>query len=322
VVAGAYEVTVEPLEAGQRLDRVLAARDPATSRATLQRWIEEGRVTVASRPIAAKDRARPGMVVRVEPGPAPPSEALPEPIPLDILYEDEHLIVLHKPAGLVVHPAAGHAGGTLVNALLHHVSQAGRLAGADAQLPGEDRRRPGVVHRLDKDTSGVMVVTRTEPARAGLSAQFARHSVERVYEAICLGAPPEQARYETLIGRHPQDRKRFSSKVRSGKRAVTQLTRVRDLRGAALVQCRLETGRTHQIRVHLADHGFPLLGDSVYGRASKDALLREVGAELGRQALHARLLGFVHPITGAPLRFEVDAPEDFRRALARLVARA
>ncbi len=308
MVGAAYEVAIEPAEVGQRLDRVLAARVPATSRATLQRWIEEGRVTLAGRPISAKDKARSGTVVRVEPGPPPLSEALPEAIPLDILFQDEHLIVLHKPAGLVVHPAAGHASGTLVNALLHH---------AEIER-GEDPRRPGVVHRLDKDTSGVMVVTCTEAARAGLSALFARHEIERVYEAICLGHPAAEVRYETLIGRHPQERKRFSSKVRSGKRAVTHVRRVRTLLGAALVRCQLETGRTHQIRVHLADHGFPLLGDSVYGRVSKDALLREVSRELGRQALHARSLGFVHPITGVALRFEVEPPEDFRRALERL----
>jgi 23S rRNA pseudouridine1911/1915/1917 synthase len=312
VVAGPYELTIEAAEAGERLDRVLAARNPATSRATLQRWIDQGRVTVAGRPIAAKDRARAGMVVRIEPAPPPSSEALPEPIPLDILHEDEHLLVLHKPAGLVVHPAAGHERGTLVNALLHHTSVE----------PGTDPGRPGVVHRLDKDTSGVMVVTRSEAARAGLAAQFAQHSIERVYEAICLGLPPAHVRFDTLIGRHPQDRKRFSSKVRSGKRAVTDLTRVRALHGAALVRCRLETGRTHQIRVHLADHGFPLVGDSVYGRTSRDPLLREVSAELGRQALHARVLGFVHPLTGAQLRFEVAPPADFQRALERLTPSA
>jgi 23S rRNA pseudouridine1911/1915/1917 synthase len=175
-----------------------------------------------------------------------------------------------------------------------------------------------VVHRLDKDTSGVMVVARTDAAREGLSALFAAHRMERIYEAICLGDVPAQVTYDTMFGRHPIERKRFSSKVRVGKRAVTHVQRVRSLRGATLVQCRLETGRTHQIRVHLSDHGFPLLGDKVYGRASKDALLRELGEELGRQALHARVLGFTHPITGEALRFEKEPPEDFRRALERL----
>jgi 23S rRNA pseudouridine1911/1915/1917 synthase len=306
-----YDITIAPEEAGQRLDRLLAQRDPKTSRATFQRWLEEGRVTVAHKPVSAKHKLTAGTRVHVAPGPPPISDALPEAIPLDILFEDAHLIVLHKPAGLVVHPAAGHASGTLVNALLHHAELA----------ESEDPRRPGVVHRLDKDTSGVMVVTRDEPTREGLSAQFAAHSIERVYEAICLGLPPAQVSYETLIGRHPTDRKRFTTKVTRGKRAVTHVTRIEALAGAALVQCRLETGRTHQIRVHLADHGFPLLGDATYGKASKDALLRDVGSELGRQALHARVLGFVHPITTEALRFEVPPPADFARALARLVSR-
>jgi len=246
--------------------------------------------------------------VRIEPGPPPISDALPEAIPLDILFEDAHLIVLNKPAGLVVHPAAGHASGTLVNALLHYTEVE----------QGDDPRRPGVVHRLDKDTSGVMVVTRTEAAREGMSALFAKHDIERVYEAICLGLPPPSVSYDTLIGRHPQDRKRFSSKVRTGKRAITHVVRQRVLKGAALIRCQLETGRTHQIRVHLADHGFPLLGDAVYGRSPKDPTLREAGNELARQALHARVLGFVHPISAATMRFEVEPPDDFQRALTRL----
>jgi 23S rRNA pseudouridine1911/1915/1917 synthase len=303
-----FDITIMATDAGQRLDRLLAQLRPDISRSTFQRWIDEGRVTSAGRTIVAKAKAAAGQVVRVEPGPPPVSDALPEAIPLDILFEDEHLIVLHKPAGLVVHPAAGHASGTLVNALLHHTEVE----------RGDDPRRPGVVHRLDKDTSGVMVVTRTELAREGLAAQFARHDIERVYEAICLGQPAPQQTFDTLIGRHPTDRKRFSSKVRQGKRAITHVTRLRGLHGASLIQCRLETGRTHQIRVHLADHGFPLLGDGVYGKAAKDALLREVGEQLGRQALHARVLGFVHPVTQAALRFEVAPPRDFQLALTRL----
>jgi 23S rRNA pseudouridine1911/1915/1917 synthase len=303
-----FEIIIAASEAGQRLDRVLAQRHPEISRSTFQRWIEEGRVTYAGRAVAAKDKALAGQALLVAPAPPPVSDALPEAIPLDVLFEDEHLIVLHKPAGLVVHPAAGHASGTLVNALLHHT---------EVEL-GADPRRPGVVHRLDKDTSGVMVVTRTEQAREALAAQFARHAIERVYEAICLGQPPARQTFDTLIGRHPTDRKRFSSKVRQGKRAVTHIERLRLLQGAALVACRLETGRTHQIRVHMADHGFPLLGDPVYGKPARDALLREVGEQLGRQALHARVLGFVHPVTQLALRFDVPPPADFQRALARL----
>jgi 23S rRNA pseudouridine1911/1915/1917 synthase len=307
-VSSSIELEIAASEAGERLDKVLAARELGFSRATLQRWMDEGRVTAAGRALESKAKARAGMVVRIEPAPPLPSEALPENIPLEILFEDAHLIVLHKPAGLVVHPAAGHASGTLVNALLHHT---------EVEL-GDDPRRPGVVHRLDKDTSGVMVVTRTEAAREGLAAQFAAHHIERLYEAICTGAPPQQVTYATQIGRHPTDRKRFSSKVRAGKRAVTHVQKVRDLHGAALVHCRLETGRTHQIRVHMADHGFPLLGDPLYGRAVRDARVQAAAVALGRQALHARVLGFVHPITGRELRFEAEPPPDFLHALSVL----
>jgi len=301
-------VVIAATEVGERLDRVLAARLEGVSRAVLQRWMDEGRVTVAGQPVAAKDKARLAAVLNIEPGPPPISDALPEAIPLDVLHEDPYLIVLHKPAGLVVHPAAGHESGTLVNALLHYTEVE----------RGDDPRRPGVVHRLDKDTSGVMVVARTDAAREGLTAQFARHDIEREYEAICLGSPPPAVTFDTLIGRHPTDRKRFSSKVRAGKRAVTHVRRVRELHGSALVRCRLETGRTHQIRVHMADHGFPLLGDPAYAKPPKDERLRLAASELARQALHARVLGFVHPITGERLRFEVEPPADFARALARL----
>jgi 23S rRNA pseudouridine1911/1915/1917 synthase len=303
-------LTLDPSEAGERLDKVLALRELGQSRATLQRWIDEGRVQVDGRVAVAKSKAKAGQVVVIVPAPPPVSDALPEAIPLDILFEDDHLIVLHKPAGLVVHPAPGHAGGTLVNAILHHT---------EIEL-GADPRRPGVVHRLDKDTSGVMVVARTDVAREGLSALFARHDLEREYEAIALGTTPPAVTYDTLYGRHPVERKRFSSKVRGDKRAVTHVRTVRALHGASLVRCRLETGRTHQIRVHMADHGHPLLGDPVYGRTPKDATLRDAAEALGRQALHARVLGFVHPVTAKAMRFEVEPPADFRAALEKLEA--
>jgi 23S rRNA pseudouridine1911/1915/1917 synthase len=301
-------LTLADDEAGERIDKVLASRPLGFSRATLQRWMDEGRVLVAGVAVSGKEKARAGQHVEIRPAPPPPSDARPEALPLDILFEDAHLIVLHKPAGQVVHPAPGHSGGTLVNALLHHT---------EVEL-GDDPRRPGVVHRLDKDTSGVMVVTRTDAAREGMSALFSRHDIERVYEAICVGKAPDKVTYDTMFGRHPVERKRFSSKVKVGKRAVTHVARVRELNGATLVRCQLETGRTHQIRVHMADHGLPLLGDPVYGKPSRVPLLREVAEELGRQALHARVLGFVHPITGERLRFEVEAPEDFQRTLRRL----
>jgi 23S rRNA pseudouridine1911/1915/1917 synthase len=301
--------TLTSAEAGERIDKALAGKGLGFSRATLQRWMEEGRVLVDGVPVSGKEKARAGQAVEICPAPPPASDAKPEAIPLDILFEDAHLIVVFKPAGLVVHPAPGHDGGTLVNAILHHT---------EVEL-GDDPRRPGVVHRLDKDTSGIMVVARTDAAREGLSALFSAHRMERVYEAICLGKVPPAITFDTLHGRHPVDRKRFSSKVKVGKRAVTHVTRVRELRGASLVRCQLETGRTHQIRVHLADHGWPLLGDPLYGRASKDTAIREASEELGRQALHARVLGFVHPITGEPLRFEREPPEDFQHALAKLI---
>jgi 23S rRNA pseudouridine1911/1915/1917 synthase len=295
--------------AGERLDRALAQLAPELSRSTIQRLMDEQRVTLDGRPCAPKEKARAGSTIWLDPGPPPRSDALPEDIPLDILFEDEHLIVLHKPAGLVVHPAPGHSGGTLVNALLHHT---------EIEL-GDDPRRPGVVHRLDKDTSGVMVVARTDPAREGLSALFAAHDIERAYEALCLGVPRlSSVTYDTLIGRHPSDRKRFSSKVKQGKRAVTHVRTLRVFEGAALVRCTLETGRTHQIRVHMADHGNPLLADPVYGRTPRDPQLTRAGEAVGRQALHARVLGFVHPMTGERLRFEAEPPADFQAALAIL----
>jgi 23S rRNA pseudouridine1911/1915/1917 synthase len=257
---------------------------------------------------AARERPREGQHIRVRPMRPPPSDAEPQAIDLSVLYEDEHLVVIDKPPGMVVHPAAGHRDGTLVNALLHRFGA----------LPGEDAERPGIVHRLDALTSGVMVVARSAPAREVLMKAFASHSLERSYLAIALGVPPPKVTFDTLYGRHPRDRKRFSSKVREGKRAVTHVEVVERFRGASLVRCKLETGRTHQIRVHLSDHGYPLLGDPVYGKPSKDALLRDAGEALGRQALHAAVLGFAHPITSEPLRFETKAPADFERALASL----
>jgi 23S rRNA pseudouridine1911/1915/1917 synthase len=302
------EVELTPGEAGERLDKVLAARALGFSRATLQRWIAEGRVRIDGQAVSAKDKARAGQRVLIEPAPPLPSSAEPEDIPLTLLYEDEHLLVLVKPAGLVVHPAPGHASGTLVNAILHHT---------EVEL-GEDPRRPGVVHRLDKDTSGVMVVARTSRARDGLMTLFAAHDLTRVYEAICLGALSSEVTYDTQFGRHPVDRKRFSSRVVRGKRAVTHVHPQRLLTGATLVRCTLETGRTHQIRVHLSEHGHPLLGDPLYGRTPSDPRLRRAAERLGRQALHARVLGFVHPVTGEALRFEVEPPDDFREALELL----
>jgi 23S rRNA pseudouridine1911/1915/1917 synthase len=290
----------------------VAARVPALSRAQVKRLIEEGDVLVNGAAVAkAGHKLRSGDSVLVRIRPAAPIEAQPEDIPLSVLFEDEHIVVLDKPAGLVVHPAPGHAGGTLVNALLHHVDD---LSGIGGEL------RPGIVHRLDKDTSGVMVVTKTDAAHQVLSAAFAAKDLLREYIAVVSPAPKEpRGRIETLYGRHPVDRKRFSSKVERGKHAVTNWEVVeRFASGAALVRLRLETGRTHQIRVHMADSGWPLIGDPVYGRTPKDGFLKELATELARQALHAERLEITHPVTGAELKFATPPPADLQHLLSRL----
>jgi len=304
-------IIVQAAEARERLDRLLVTHFPEHSRAEIQRWIDAGSVLVDG--VAATSRTKVKEGSRIEATPLPPAttDAKPEAIPLSILFEDEHLLVVDKPAGLVVHPAPGHASGTLVNAYLHHV-------GGDADDVEGDPARPGIVHRLDKETSGVMVIAKTARARESLMARFAAHDLERAYVGIAIGVHPPHATYDTMHGRHPYDRKRFTSKVSSGKRAITHVERLELLHGTTLVRCRLETGRTHQIRVHLAEHGHPLLGDPVYGSRPRDARLREVGDRLGRQALHAAVLGFPHPISGQPLRFEAPLPADLAIALTAL----
>jgi 23S rRNA pseudouridine1911/1915/1917 synthase len=260
----------------------------------------------------ASAKARAGEYRLRVPPPAP-AEPAAEAIPLTVLYEDEHLIVLDKPAGMAVHPAPGSETGTLVAALLHHC--AGSLSGVGGVA------RPGIVHRLDKDTSGVMVAAKTDAAHRGLAAQFAAHDLERAYLALVRGAPePARGVIETLIGRSPHDRKKMAVLKSGGRRAVTRYA-VERVFGpaerplASRVRCRLETGRTHQIRVHLASKGAPCLGDPVYGSGPPAAAVRAAIAEAGlkRQALHAAVLGFRHPVNGAPLRFETAPPEDLRR---------
>ena len=305
---------VDAAGSGQRLDVWLSSRPGLPySRAQVQRRITEGEVTVAGQVVRSPSRrvsANERVVFR--PPPPAPSSDLPEDIPLTVLFEDRHLIVLDKPAGLVVHPATSHEGGTLVNALLHHVGD--ELSELD--IGGE--RRPGIVHRLDKDTSGVMVVAKDEPTLVGLQEQFAAHSLTRRYLALVEGVIPEQGTYRTLFGRHPVDRKRFSSRVKSGKTAVTHWIVVERLPGATLLEARLETGRTHQIRVHFADHGHPVVGDPVYGRRPKDVRIKAIAAKLQRQALHAAVLGFTHPVTGQHLEFRTEPPPDFQRAVEAL----
>jgi 23S rRNA pseudouridine1911/1915/1917 synthase len=310
-----FEVDAAALAAADRLDTFVAARVPGLTRAQAKRLIEEGDVRLNGAPASkAGVKLRAGDAVEVVIRPPAPATAAPEAMPLVVLYEDAHLVVVDKPAGLVVHPAPGHASGTLVNGLLAHVED---LSGIGGEL------RPGIVHRLDKDTSGVLVATKTDAAHQVLAEAFAsKRDLLREYVAVAHPAPPAASgTIRTLYGRHPVDRKRFSSKVATGKAAVTHWrVEERFAAGPALVRLRLETGRTHQIRVHMADAGWPLIGDPVYGRTPREPLLAELAQALGRQALHAARLEFLHPVTGEALRFATEPPADLQRLLARLRA--
>ena len=288
----------------------LAARGLPYSRSQIRRRIDEGEVLVGGRPAKPSRKLHRGEQVVFSPPPPATTSDLPEEIPLSILYEDDHLIVIDKPSGMVVHPATSNQSGTLVNALLHHCK--GSLPG----IGGE--RRPGIVHRLDKDTSGVMVVAKDEPTLVALQKQFHEHSLTRRYLALVEGVVPERGSFRSKYGRDPRDRKKFSSRVQTGKRAVTHWEVRERFAGATLIEVRLETGRTHQIRVHFKDDGHPLIGDKTYGRLPRDPKLRAIAVELGRQALHAHVLGFVHPQTGRYLEYKTPVPEDFARALAAL----
>jgi 23S rRNA pseudouridine1911/1915/1917 synthase len=295
---------------GQRLDKVLAPLFPDISRARLQALIGEGRLSLDGQPVTdASRKAKAGTYVLSVPPPAP-ADPEPEAIPLSVLYEDAHLIVVDKPAGMAVHPAPGTPNGTLVNALLHHCGDS--LSGVGGVA------RPGIVHRLDKDTSGVMVAAKSDVAHQGLSKLFSTHDIDRLYVALTRGAPsPANGTIETRIGRSPGDRKKMAV-LRSGGRTAITHYRVEAVFGpqdrplAARVTCRLETGRTHQIRVHMASKGSPCLADPVYGAGQPAQAVREkiATAGLARQALHAAVLGFVHPVTGQRLRFETPLPPD------------
>jgi 23S rRNA pseudouridine1911/1915/1917 synthase len=297
--------------AGWRLDRALAAAVPTLSRERLKALVSSGEVTVDGR--QERDPARKvkgGEAVSVIIPPASPSEAISQDIPLDIRFEDDHLLVVEKPAGLVVHPAAGNLDGTLVNALLHHC--AGRLSGIGGVA------RPGIVHRIDKDTSGLLLVAKTDRAHAGLAAQFAKHTIGRRYLAVVAGLPtPPAGRIETNLARSEANRQKIAvvSPPR-GKHAITHYRVLEPLRGAALVECRLETGRTHQVRVHMAHIGHPLLGDPVYGQGRQAELCRRLGFQ--RQALHAAELKFEHPISKEILTFESVVPPDIQELLSAL----
>ena len=290
---------------GERLDRFLASSFPERSRSRLKSLIQDGHVTCEGGTIADPSyRVKQDESFQVEIPASKPAIPLPENIPLEVIYEDEYLLVLNKPSGMVVHPAPGAESGTLVNALLYHCGES--LSGIGGV------KRPGIVHRLDKDTSGLMVVAKTDQAHKGLAKQFEDHSLERSYQAVVWGMPnPREGEIEGSIGRSPYDRKKMAIVSRGGKYALTRYRVIRPLGIlAALIECRLATGRTHQIRVHMASIGNPVIGDPVYGKGDQrwlkrasDEVKTAVNALQG-QALHANLIGFTHPISGDQISLE------------------
>lgn len=306
-------ITVAEAEAGERLDRILAGRLATLSRTRLKKLIETGQVSLEGATINDPSMRVKGGQRFVIDLPAPVDDR-PEPqaMALDIVYEDEQLLVLDKPAGLVVHPAPGNLDRTLVNALLAHCGAS--LAGIGGV------RRPGIVHRIDKDTSGLMVVAKTELAQHKLSADFAAHRLTRSYLAVTRGVPsPREGTIATRIGRSRTNRKKMAVLESGGKEAITHYRVIRALGlKAALVECRLATGRTHQIRVHMTSLGHPLIGDQTYGRGARGAGLPEAARAFPRQALHANLLGFAHPLTGAYLEFSSPLPADMAALIASL----
>ena len=297
---------------GQRLDKALAEAS-GLSRERIKALMREGRVTLDGK-VAAQASHKPaaGSAFAITIPAVTPDEAQPEDIPLNVVFEDEHLIVIDKPAGLVVHPAVGNYDGTLVNALLHHCQ--GQLSGIGGVA------RPGIVHRIDKDTSGLLVVAKSDLAHEGLARQFEDHTVERAYLALVAGNPmPPAGTVTGSIGRSNTNRKKMAlvSEGR-GKHAVTHYATLERFALAALVECRLETGRTHQVRVHMTSLGNPLLGDPAYGRTPTKLKPLLAEHKFERQALHARVLGFIHPVTGAALRFESPLPADMAGLLVDL----
>ncbi len=309
VASTVHELQVPPTEAGQRIDVWLAARLPL-SRARIQQLIAAGLVTADGVALSSPSRkTRAGMQLRIEEPPSETAEVLPQQIPLTVVFEDEHLLAIDKAAGIVVHPAPGHADGTLVNALLHHCDE---LAETD------DAGRPGIVHRLDRDTTGIMVVAKTPAALASIAAQFKNDTVGKFYHALVHGLPqPPEQRLESAIGRHPRHRLRMAVLSEGGRRAVSHYRVCETFAEAeaALVEVRIETGRTHQIRVHLRHAGYPVIGDPLYGRRRRDVAL---GLNVGRQFLHASRLVLNHPATGKELVLEAPLPLSFKEARQHL----
>lgn len=289
---------------GERLDAFLARSVPNLTRSAAQRLLERGAVTLRGRAAKKNDKTRLGDSLTVCLPEPQPVDLVPQNIPLDVIYEDDDVIVVNKPVGLVVHPAPGHPDGTLVNALLYHCGTS--LSGINGEL------RPGIVHRIDRDTSGLIVAAKNDRAHLALAAQLQDHSLARVYEAVAVGGFREDCgTVDAPIGRHPVDRKKMAVDRKNGREAVTHWSVLARYPGYTHVECRLETGRTHQIRVHLASIGHPLLGDTVYGS-------KKPWPGLAGQCLHARRLRFVHPSTGEPLELECPLPDWFRDVLEKL----
>ena len=301
------KVPVAPEEAGERVDKFLARKLDGLTRSAVQKLLEKGCVTRDGKTLEKQEKTVPGTALCVQIPDAVPLELQPEPVPLDIVYEDGDLLVVNKPKGMVVHPAAGNPSGTLVNALLAHCGES--LSGINGVV------RPGIVHRIDKDTSGLLIVAKNDRAHQSLAAQIKEHSFTRLYEAVVYGVLKDEAgTVDAPIGRHPVERKRMAVTERNSRPAVTHYTVLRRYEGFTHVRLQLETGRTHQIRVHMAYLGHPVAGDPVYGP-------RKVITALHGQCLHARVIGFRHPRDGRYLEFTSELPEYFTRFLASLRAR-
>ena len=299
-------MTVPAGSAGERLDRFLTEAIPGLSRAGAQRLIGEGRVLLSGAAARPSARLRGGETLTVEFPPPVPLKILPQEIPLKVLHEDPYLLVVEKPSGMVVHPAPGHAAGTLVNALLSRSDILSGIGGVS---------RPGIVHRLDRDTSGILVVAKTDAAHHGLSAQLSAHAMDRRYHGIVFGAPPQaEGTVRTRIGRHPVHRKKMTVLPAGGRIAVTRYRRLEAFGPCSLLEFRLETGRTHQVRVHCAHLGCPIVGDDVYGRSRKVLVGKgnaAITVTVSRFFLHAFHLAFRHPVTGEALSFTVPDPPEF-----------